>query len=69
MLAYDLPLETYALDKQKNFSVKFLPIIFSIYFGCSKEPSHSDVSFDYPQHIFGCEIKYTLLTKLYFAFF
>ena len=29
----------------------FLLIIFSIYFGCSKEPSHWDGSFEYPQHI------------------
>ena len=28
----------------------FLPIFFSICFGCSKEPSHRDVSFEYPQH-------------------
>ena len=30
----------------------FLPIIFNIYFGCSKEPSHWDGSFEYPQHMF-----------------
>ena len=30
----------------------FLSIIFSICFGCSKEPSHWDGSFEYPQHIF-----------------
>ena len=30
----------------------FLPIIFSICFGCSKEPSHGDGSFEYPQHMF-----------------
>ena len=29
----------------------FLPIIFSICFGCSKEPSHRDSSFEYPQHV------------------
>ena len=29
----------------------FLPIIFSICFGCSKEPSHRDGSFEYPQHM------------------
>ena len=45
------------LDKQKinkNFQYNifhiFLPIIFSICFGCSKELSHSDGSFEYPQH-------------------
>ena len=30
----------------------FLSISFSIYFGCSKEPSHWDISFKYPQHMF-----------------
>ena len=30
----------------------FLPIIFSICFGCSKEPSHRDVSFEYPLQMF-----------------
>ena len=30
----------------------FLLIIFSICFGCSKEPSHPDGSFEYPQHMF-----------------
>ena len=28
------------------------PINFSICFGCSKEPSHGDGSFEYPQHMF-----------------
>ena len=27
-------------------------------FGCSKEPSHREGSFEYPQHMFGWEIKY-----------
>ena len=40
----------------KNFQRKilniFLPIIFGISFGCSKEPSHLDSSFEYPQHLF-----------------
>ena len=30
----------------------FLPIIFNIHFGCSKEPSHWNSSFEYPQHKF-----------------
>ena len=30
----------------------FLPIDFNICFGCSKEPSHRDGSFEYPQHMF-----------------
>ena len=29
-----------------------LPISFNICFGCSKEPSHLDGSFEYPQHMF-----------------
>ena len=43
------------LDKQ-IFQSKivniFLPIILSICFGCLKEPSHRDGSFEYPQHMF-----------------
>ena len=30
----------------------FLPISFNICFGCSKEPSHWDGSFEYPQRMF-----------------
>ena len=30
----------------------FLPMSFNICFGCSKELSYSDGSFEYPQHIF-----------------
>ena len=30
----------------------FLPISFNIRFGCSKEPSQQDGSFEYPQHMF-----------------
>ena len=60
------------LDKQSferiivNF---FLPIRFNICFGCSKEPSHYDGSFEYPQHMFWLRNKkiifwYALLTKV-----
>ena len=35
----------------------FLSIIVNICFGSSKEPSHPDGSFEYPQHIFGWEIR------------
>ena len=35
----------------------FLTIIFSVCFGCSIELSHWDGSFEYPQHIFGWEIR------------
>ena len=34
------------------FKQNFLPIIFSICFRCSKEPSHWDGSFEYPQQMF-----------------
>ena len=30
----------------------FLPISLNVCFGCSKEPSHQDGSFEYPQHMF-----------------
>ena len=30
----------------------FLPISLNMCFGCSKEPSHRDYSFEYPQHMF-----------------
>ena len=29
----------------------FLPVSLNICFGCSKERSHLDVSFEYPQHV------------------
>ena len=30
----------------------FLPMNLTIWFVCSKEPSHRDGSFEYPQHMF-----------------
>ena len=42
------------LDKKKierKIVNIFLPISFNICFGCSKEPSHCDGSFDYPQNM------------------
>ena len=30
----------------------FLPFSLNVCFGCSKESSHRDVSFEYPQHMF-----------------
>ena len=30
----------------------FLIVNFSMHFGCSKEPSQWDCSFEYPQHMF-----------------
>ena len=45
----------FSLDKQ-NFSAQnckyFLTHTFTICFVCSKEPSHCDGSFEYPQHMF-----------------
>ena len=35
----------------------FLLVSFYIFFGCSKEPSHLDGSFEYPQHMFWLRIK------------
>ena len=43
----------------------FLPINFNINFGCSKEPSHLDGFFEYPQHMFWLrnkKIKFSLHT-------
>ena len=36
--------------QRKNVNI-FLAVIFSICFGCLKEPSHRDGSFEYPQHM------------------
>ena len=53
--------DTYKLTgcqvKINNFSNRktvqiFLPISFNIYFGCSKELSHWNGSFEYPQNMF-----------------
>ena len=35
-----------------NQIINFLPINLNICFGCSKEPSHRDGSFEYPQYMF-----------------
>ena len=37
--------------ERKNVII-FLPIAFNICFGCPKEPSHRDGSFEYSQHMF-----------------
>ena len=36
----------------RKISIIFLPINLNICFGCSKEPSHWDGSFEYPKHMF-----------------
>ena len=67
-----LRVKTIGLDKQifeRKIVNIFLPISFNICFGGSKEPSHSDSSFEYPQHIFWFRNKkiifwYALLTKV-----
>ena len=35
-----------------KIAIIFLPISLNICFECSKEPSHRDDSFEYPQHMF-----------------
>ena len=35
----------------------FMPISFNICFGCSKDPSHSDGSVEYPQQMFWLQNK------------
>ena len=37
---------------QQNNVIIFLPINLSICFWCSKEQSHGDCPFEYPQHMF-----------------
>ena len=39
----------------------FLSVSLNICFGCSKEPSHRDSSFEYPQHMFWLGNKKTIL--------
>ena len=36
----------------RNILIIFLPNNLNMCFGCSKEPYHSDGSFEYPQHKF-----------------
>ena len=53
---------------ERNIVNIFLPISFNIGFGCSKEPSYRDGSFEYPEHMFWLRNKkiyilYALLTK------
>ena len=42
-------------------------ISFNIYFGCLKELSHWDGSFDYPQHMYWWEIKITHSWVIHYA--
>ena len=55
LLVYLFIYRTTGLDSQKNqrkIVNIFLPISFSLCFGCSKEPSHWDGTFEFPQHMF-----------------
>ena len=36
----------------RNIAIIFLSISLNMCFGCSKEPSHRDGSFEYAQHMF-----------------
>ena len=36
----------------RKIAIIFLSINLNMYFWCSKEPSHRDSSFEYPQHMF-----------------
>ena len=36
----------------RKFAIIFLSISLNMCFGCPKEPSHPDGSFEYPQHMF-----------------
>ena len=61
------------LDQLKNLRKIvniFLPIVFNVCFGCSKEPSHRDGSFEYQQHMFWLRNKKIifLLRTLYIFF-
>ena len=42
----------------QHLCLVFLTINFNMCFGCSKnQPSHGDISFEYPQHMFWLIIK------------
>ena len=50
MLAFSIGLDKHIFEH--NIVNIVLPISLSIRFGCSKEPSHGDGSFETPQHIY-----------------
>ena len=66
-----VPLYYIGLEKEKNERKNddiFLTISCNISFGCSKELSHPDSSFEYPQHMFWMRnlifiYKYALLPR------
>ena len=48
----DQPWVQLSKDFERRKVIIFLPVNLKKYFVCSKEPSHEDGSFDYPQHMF-----------------
>ena len=42
---------------KRKIAIVFLPIYLNMCFECSKEPSHRDSSFEYPQHKFSLRNK------------
>ena len=43
--------------KERKMAIIFLSISLNMCFGCSRESSHPDNSFECPQHMFGLRIK------------
>ena len=41
-----------SITNLRTFVIIFLSISINMCFGCSKEPSHRDGSYEYPQHMF-----------------
>ena len=53
---------------ERKIVIIFLPINLNMCFWCSKEPSHLDSSFEYPQHMFWMrnkENKYPIRTLIW----
>ena len=67
-IQYDIwgqPLRKWTLKMFKHKIVNIvLPICFSACFGCSKEPSHWDGSFEHPQHMFSLRNKKIIFLSL-----
>ena len=48
--------------KLRKIAIIFLSISLNMCFGCSKEPSHRDGSFEFPQHMFWLRNKYIIFS-------
>ena len=46
-------------NNQRKIAIIFLSVTFNMCFGCSKELSHRDGFFEYPQHMFWLRNKKT----------